>query len=163
MEKRTPHVRWETTNNTDVCQRNDSVSNQGSRNAKKNIETALTKMTRNLQHLREEGGINLQDIKSRNKAIKVTWIKSYLDLSSSCPTWTFNIDLLLHNLNPNKESTDPTNPFLLSWDPPIRGPRVNTLPLEIRSLLKTTNNSTSISPQSNYPEILKYNYPHGVT
>jgi ribonuclease HI len=30
-----------------------------------------------------------------------------------------------------------TNPFLTAWDPPLRGPRANTLPNEIKSLLKT--------------------------
>jgi hypothetical protein len=83
----------------------------------KNIESALTKMIRNfiwddkrsppisleqLQRLKENGGINLLDIESRNEAIEVMWIKPYLDLSPSRPDWAFIIDLLIHNMNPNK-------------------------------------------------------------
>ncbi|KAG1822462.1 uncharacterized protein BJ212DRAFT_1263699 [Suillus subaureus] len=65
------------------------------------------------------------------------WIKPYLDLFPSRPNWAFIIDLLIHNLNLNNNNTKSTNPFLLSWDPPTRGPRVNTLPNEIKNLLKT--------------------------
>ncbi|KIK35751.1 hypothetical protein CY34DRAFT_95555, partial [Suillus luteus UH-Slu-Lm8-n1] len=65
------------------------------------------------------------------------WIKPYLDLSPSRPDWAFIVDLLINNLNPNKDNIKLTNPFLLSWEPPSRGPRARTLPNEITSLLKT--------------------------
>ncbi|KIY69343.1 hypothetical protein CYLTODRAFT_337003, partial [Cylindrobasidium torrendii FP15055 ss-10] len=37
----------------------------------------------------ETGGRKILDIKSRNKAIQVMWLKSYLNLSSTRPRWAF--------------------------------------------------------------------------
>ncbi len=35
----------------------------------------------------KEGGLNLLDIKVRNDAIELVWLKSYLDLTPSRPLW----------------------------------------------------------------------------
>ncbi|KAG2335301.1 hypothetical protein BDR05DRAFT_837851, partial [Suillus weaverae] len=76
----------------------------------KSIESALIKMIRNfiwndartssinleqMYKKKEEGGINPLDIKSRNEAIEIIWVKSYLDLSKSRPTWALLMDLIL--------------------------------------------------------------------
>ena len=48
-----------------------------------------------------EGGINLLNIPARNKAIKLTWLKAYLDLSPSRPTWAFVTDAIINHIRPN--------------------------------------------------------------
>ncbi|KAG1811457.1 uncharacterized protein BJ212DRAFT_1277969 [Suillus subaureus] len=118
----------------------------------KNIETAIIKIMRKfiwnnkktspisleqLQKPIEEGGINLIDIKVRNEAIKITWLQSYLDLSSSRPAWAFLADIIINNLKPTRiNNTSDLNTFLQSWDPPTRGLRMTNLPKEITSMLK---------------------------
>jgi len=74
------------------------------------IESALTKMARNfiweggtmskiaLENLHcpiNEGGLNLIDIKTRNDAIEIMWLKAYLDFSPSRPTWAKITDLII--------------------------------------------------------------------
>ncbi|KAG1737364.1 hypothetical protein EDD22DRAFT_730867, partial [Suillus occidentalis] len=68
----------------------------------KHIEAALVQTTRNfiwndsrsppinieqLHQPIDAGGIDLLDIKSRNEAIEITWVKAYLNMSPSRPTW----------------------------------------------------------------------------
>jgi hypothetical protein len=120
----------------------------------KHIESALIKTTRDfiwnnshtppismeqLYRTKEEGGINLLDIKSRNQAIEITWVKAYLNLSPSRPTWAFIIDLLINNMkikaSKNNKSNDIT--FLQSWNPPTRGPSAKSLPSEAIKILQT--------------------------
>ena len=65
------------------------------------IESALTKIIRDfmweddsspritlklLQKPIDEGGLNLLDIKARNEAIEIVWLKAYLNFSPTCPT-----------------------------------------------------------------------------
>jgi hypothetical protein len=74
------------------------------------IEEALTKMIRKfvweddssprikldyLQGPQESGGLNLLDIKARNEAIDLIWLKAYLDISPSRPTWAKITDLII--------------------------------------------------------------------
>jgi hypothetical protein len=119
----------------------------------KHIESALIKTTRDfiwnnshtppismeqLYCTKEEGGINLLDIKSRNEAIKITWVKAYLNLSPSRPTWAFIIDLIINNMkiktSKNNKSNDIT--FLQSWNPLTRGPAANSLPSKAIKILQ---------------------------
>jgi len=117
----------------------------------KSIETALTKIIRGfiwddaqtppinleqLQYTKTEGGIGLLDIKSRNEAIEITWIKAYLDLSPSRPAWASIMDLITNNIRPTHGEDERTNPFLTSWTPPSRGPKIASLPQEAQMLLK---------------------------
>jgi ribonuclease HI len=118
----------------------------------KNIETALTRMMRNfiwnnkktspinleqLQKPRTEGGINLIDLKARNEAIEITWLRSYLDLSKKRPAWAFLADIIINNLKPTGISnTTDLNTFLQSWSPPTKGTRANNTPKEIINMLK---------------------------
>ena len=65
------------------------------------IKSALTKIIRDfmweddssprialelLQKPIDEGGLNLLDIKARNEAIEIVWLKAYLNFSPTCPT-----------------------------------------------------------------------------
>lgn len=67
----------------------------------------------------EQGGINLLDIKLRNQAITLTWIRSYLDLTPRRPAWAFVADILFgeHPLR-RFGALDPAtrvNQFLQTW------------------------------------------------
>jgi hypothetical protein len=45
-----------------------------------------------LQHPRNEGGLNLLDIRAHNEAIELMWLKSYLDFSEMRPEWAIVTD-----------------------------------------------------------------------
>ena len=119
----------------------------------KQIENSLTKIIRNfiwdnarsppmslsrLQRPMSEGGINLLDIPTRNQAIEITWLSSYINMSMSRPSWAFATDAIINTLHPSgiKNSTD-LNAFLTSWTPPSQGPRTKPFPREILSILKS--------------------------
>ena len=117
----------------------------------KQIEDALTKIIRDaiwestapptislacLYSPKEEGGINLLNIKARNKAIDIMRLKSYLDLTTSRPKWAFMTDAIINTLHPNTPPKPPAFP-LTSWTPPSRGPRASNLPYCVRSIIKT--------------------------
>ncbi|KAI0041975.1 hypothetical protein FA95DRAFT_1472705, partial [Auriscalpium vulgare] len=117
------------------------------------VETTLLKVIRNfvwedaahpplaLKHLyptRDLGGIGLLDLASRNEAIHLMGLKSFLDLSPSRPTWAFVTDLLINRLAPKEIPTPAkSNYFLQTWTVPLQGPRAPDLPLPVRLMLKT--------------------------
>lgn len=118
----------------------------------KNIETAINKIIRNfiwddstpkmdlkrLYTLQELGGMNLLDIASRNQAIEITWLSSYMSLRDSRPSWAYIADALINTLQPKGiNSNNDINIFLTKWAPPTQGPRTTTLPNTLISLLKT--------------------------
>ena len=43
----------------------------------------------------EKGGINLLDIKVRNEAIQIMWLKKYITISPQRPTWALVADVLI--------------------------------------------------------------------
>ena len=87
---------------------------------------------------KEQGGINLLNIPTRNKAIDLTWLKAYLDLSPFRPNWTFVIDAIINHIRPDEELVShSTNFSLTSWSPPTRGYRARTLPSCVLKLIKT--------------------------
>jgi hypothetical protein len=51
-----------------------------------------------LCHTINEGGLDLLDIVTRNKAIDVMWLKRYLDFSPSYPTWAAIINIIIQEL-----------------------------------------------------------------
>ena len=103
------------------------------------IESALTKIIRNfmwndssipkiaLETLYcpiEEGSLNLLDIASRNKAIEIMWLKTYLKPNRMCPTWALVTDILINAAAPL--DTNPKmriNTLLQTWKPRTRGGR----------------------------------------
>ena len=87
------------------------------------------------------GGWALVDIKSRNKAIDIMWLKSYLKFGPDCPTWAYLADALMA-INPPKsdEKVDTrikVNPFLQSWKTKVSSREV--ICSDIYSLFKTAN------------------------
>ena len=96
----------------------------------------------------ERGGINLLDIKARNEAIELTWLKAYLDLSPSRPTWAKITDLTINAAAPPGISTLARfNSFLQSWNPPTRGPRLSLLNNDmVRMLGAARKHNTHFAP-----------------
>ena len=122
----------------------------------KEIESALVSTIRDfiwtsnapsisLQHLyapKCEGGINLLDIPARNKAIRLTWLKAYLDLSPSRPTWAFVTDAIINHICPDHDFTSKKPNFCLtSWMPPTQGKMARVLPNCVIDLLRTARSS----------------------
>ena len=84
-----------------------------------------------------KGGLNLLDINTRNEAIKVMWVKAYLDLTPSCPSWAVITDILINASAPPGTSAIATvNTFLQTWETPSRGPRLAWLGTDIIRMLK---------------------------
>ena len=120
----------------------------------KRIEDALTKMTRDfmweddssprialdiLQRPIEEGGLNLLDIRARNEAIEIVWIKKYLDFSPKRPTWAKIMDLVIDTSAPlNTIPKARSNPFLQSWNTPTRGKRAKNLSKDTKRMAKVS-------------------------
>jgi hypothetical protein len=66
----------------------------------------------------------LLDIKARNDAIDIVWLKAYLDISPKCPTWARITDLIIDATAPSDTNEEARiNAFLQNWDIPKSGPR----------------------------------------
>ena len=107
------------------------------------IETALTKLIREfmweddssprialemLQRPVEEGGLNLLDLKARNEAIEIIWLKSYLDFSLTHTAWAIVTDLIIDTTAPTSMCDQARgNPFLQTWNIPMRGRHAENL------------------------------------
>ena len=116
------------------------------------IEGALTKIIRdfvwdNDAHQRialdylhsplNQGGLNLLDIRSRNEAIELVWLRDYLNLTPSRQPWAVVTDLLVNaTAPPGTSAIAVVNSFLQSWNPPTRGPRLEILNEGIVRMLK---------------------------
>ncbi|KAL0956717.1 hypothetical protein HGRIS_002839 [Hohenbuehelia grisea] len=87
----------------------------------------------------KQGGRNLLDIKARNEAIRITWLKEYLKLSPEHATWAYFVDELFALNVPKSDKNVPwetrMNPMLQTWKT-HRGNQSET-PKYIRELLKT--------------------------
>ena len=86
----------------------------------------------------EQGGLNLLNIKARNEAINIMWLKSYLDFSPTRPTWAVITDLLITaSAPPNISPLGRFNTYAQSWNPPTRGPRSSFLNDDILRMINT--------------------------
>ena len=93
-----------------------------------------------LSKLITEGGIKLIDITSRNEAIELMWMKSYLDLSEKRPTWAFAMDVLIgQQITRNSGDVhrlSQVNKFLQTWRVNTSGP--SKLPEDIKRMLRVS-------------------------
>ncbi|KAI0056161.1 hypothetical protein BV25DRAFT_1814512, partial [Artomyces pyxidatus] len=86
----------------------------------------------------ENGGLDLLDLRARNDAIQITWLREYLDLNESRPTWAFITDFLINEIAPPELNNIVTiNKFLQKWDVPLSGERSRKLPENVHLMLKT--------------------------
>jgi exonuclease III len=84
-----------------------------------------------------KGGLNLLDIRTRNEAIELVWLRDYLNLTPSRQTWAIVSDILINATTPKGTSAMAViNTFLQSWNPPLRGPKLATLNKGIIRMLK---------------------------
>lgn len=71
----------------------------------------------------QEGDIKLLDLKARNEAIELTWLRSYLDLSKIRPIWAYIADVLIAwsvaSLDRNTISKIRNNVYLQTWQASI--------------------------------------------
>ncbi|KAF9536237.1 hypothetical protein CPC08DRAFT_652222, partial [Agrocybe pediades] len=67
----------------------------------------------------EEGGRKVLDLKSRNQAIDIMWLKKYLNFGPDRPLWAQVTDAILAEKIPHAERTVPrsirVNIYLQSW------------------------------------------------
>jgi hypothetical protein len=84
-----------------------------------------------------EGGLNVLDIKARNKAIEIVWLKTYLNFSPSCQRWVTVTDhiILAAALNCSVEKVR-ENPFLQTWMALLKGLRAKLMGDDIKRMLK---------------------------
>ena len=116
------------------------------------IEEALTRMIRdfiwddginprialeNLYCPMDKGGLNLLNIKARNEAIELTWLRLYLDLTPKRPTWAIITDILISAAAPlGTSAIARMNMFIQKWKPFTRGPQAMILGDETLRMLK---------------------------
>ena len=85
----------------------------------------------------EQGGLNLLNLQARNEAIEITWLKEYLNLSPTRPTWAKITDLVINaTAPPGTSRLARINAFLQSWQPPTKGPRLALLDNDTIRMLK---------------------------
>ncbi|KAJ8502105.1 hypothetical protein ONZ51_g163 [Trametes cubensis] len=86
----------------------------------------------------EEGGIGMLDIKARNEAIELIWLKAYLNLSDSRPAWAYMADVLMARAimaeHKRTESDARVNAFLQTWTVSTRA--AAGLPDALRRMVK---------------------------
>lgn len=86
---------------------------------------------------REKGGIELLNLKNRNEAIELVWLKEYLKAKPTRPTWAKLTDALINDLAPaNVRPEARQNTFLQRWDVPTKGKRAKKLGSDTIRMLK---------------------------
>ncbi|KAJ3931030.1 MAG: hypothetical protein NXY57DRAFT_896901, partial [Lentinula lateritia] len=87
----------------------------------------------------EMGGRQILDLLSRNEAITVTWLQSYLDMSPDRATWAYVADALIAHHTPktydNIDDVSKINIFLQSWNTDTR-----KLPEDLKEMIKVAKN-----------------------
>ena len=92
----------------------------------------------NLQCPIHEGGLNILDIKSRNEAIEIIWLKVYLNFAPSQQKWATVTDhIILAAAPPQLIKKARENPFLQTWMAPLKGQRAKCMNNNIKQMLKT--------------------------
>ncbi|EMD38320.1 hypothetical protein CERSUDRAFT_32203, partial [Gelatoporia subvermispora B] len=85
-----------------------------------------------------EGGISLLNLKARNRAIEVTWLRTYLSPPEARPPWTLVANAMIARDLPQPWSRVPAdariNTFLQSWKP--RKNRPHTIPACLIRMLR---------------------------
>lgn len=86
----------------------------------------------------EEGGRGLLDIKSRNEAIHLSWLKDYMRLDKDRPPWAYMADALIRQnarkVDKIEGRRDGVNQILQTWKAKTRGK--TKLPEDLANMLK---------------------------
>lgn len=135
------------------------------------IETAITKIVSNfmwgqdtkpriaaqtLHRPIEDGGLNLLDIKSRNEAIEIMWLKTYLNFTNSRQPWAIVTDhIILATAPPHYVAAAKNNPFLQAWNVPLKGDRAKHLNNDMVRMIKVARKyNANMSALRFAPQIL---------
>lgn len=93
---------------------------------------------------KEEGGLGLLDIISRNEAIDIMWLKKYLQFGKERPMWAYIADILITETAPKNQGRldDETegiliNTFIQSWRPRTRAHTSINLDKGLLRMMKT--------------------------
>lgn len=90
-----------------------------------------------LEKVKEQGGIKLLNLKARDEAIEIVWLRDYLNLMKRRPTWAFVTDILLNETTPaTLDKKTRQNAFLQKWDIPTSGKRANKLGKDTIRMIK---------------------------
>jgi len=86
-----------------------------------------------------QGGIKLLNLKVRNQAIEVMWLKSYLNLGPTRPLWAYVADVLINKsisrASGKVSASAQINSYLQSWNPNLHA--TSKLSKDIIQMMKT--------------------------
>lgn len=96
----------------------------------------------------ENGGIKLLNLKNRNEAIELVWLKDYLNFSNSRPTWVLITDILINETMPAYLNEDTRhNAFLQKWNIPTTGKKAKKLGIDtVRMIKAAKKHNTTFAP-----------------
>ena len=81
-----------------------------------------------LESDKKDGGIKLLNLKIRNEAIELIWLKEYLNLTQSRATWAHVTDTLINETTPTSlDENTRVNAFLQRWNVPTKGKKAERL------------------------------------
>ena len=88
----------------------------------------------------EKGGRRILDIKKRNEAIDLMWIKQYLNMGPERPKWAFMLDEIFRMEHPkNAKETyqmiESWNPLIQRWNPKVRS---TNIPKRVHNAIRLT-------------------------
>ncbi len=120
--------------------------------------TSLRIKLKYLHNKVKEEGSNLIDIKIRNEVIEIIWLKSYLNMIATRPTWAKIADIIIDTIAPPKYNTlARLNTFLQTWNPITRGPQANKMNRELQRMLQMAQiynaNFTAIKLSPNLKQV----------
>ena len=93
-----------------------------------------------LSDMKDVGGLKLLDLKTRNEAIELVWLRDYLNLTHTRPTWAYITDLLVNETTPpNLDEHTRVNAFLQNWKIPTKGKRAERLGEDTLRMVKSAN------------------------
>ena len=141
----------------------------------KHIENALIKILRSfiweennspriaLEYLYQtigKGGLNLLDIRARNEAIEIMWLKAYLNLSPTRPAWAKITDIILDATTPQGYNTQARmNTFLQTWNIPTKGTRAGKLNDDATRMLRAARDHNANFASIKLTPSMKQNLP----
>jgi hypothetical protein len=105
-----------------------------------------------------EGGINLLDLKARNKAIQATWLQEYLKFNELRPAWAYIADEIINTQLAGRHTDKQAriNMFLQQWS--VNPNTTSKLPRDLTNMLQIGHelkvDFTAIDPEKNTKENL---------
>ena len=113
-----------------------------------------------LEALKEKGGIKLLNLKSRNEAIEIVWLKDFLNLSNTRPTWALITDTLINETTPallNERTRH--NAFLQKWNIPTTGKKAKKLGIDTVRMIKAAKKHNAAFAPINLSRNLREQLP----